>query len=125
MMFERPYYQRLVGRLNEPRSLIQVLMGPRQVGKSTLVGQALAQVGGPQLFISADAVPNSGEVWLEQQWEAARLQWKVSGAQAFILAIDEIQKIGNWSEVVKKMWDEDTRSGYSIKVVLLGSSRRK
>ncbi len=123
MTFERPYCQRLVGRLKEPRSLIQVLMGPRQVGKSTLVGQALAQVGGPQLFISADAVPNTGEIWLEQQWEAARLQWKASGAKEFILAIDEIQKIGNWSEVVKKMWDEDTRTGCSIKVVLLGSSR--
>jgi len=123
MTFERPYIQVLVDRLKEPRTLIQVLMGPRQVGKTTLAGQALARIGGPQLFISADAIPNTGEVWLEQQWEAARLMWKASGSGEFILAVDEIQKIANWSEVVKKMWDEDTRLGYSIKVVLLGSSR--
>ncbi len=98
-------------------------MGPRQVGKSTLTGQALEKLGVPHLIVSADAVPNSGEAWLEQQWETARLQSKASGAKEFILAVDEIQKIGNWSEVVKKLWDEDTRSGQTIKVVLLGSSR--
>ena len=98
-------------------------MGPRQVGKSTLTGQALARLEVPSLFASADAVPNTGEVWLEQQWETARLQQTTSGAKDFILAIDEIQKISNWSEVVKKLWDEDTRAKRSIKVVLLGSSR--
>lgn len=98
-------------------------MGPRQVGKSTLAGQALARLGGPQLFVAADAVANSGAIWLEQQWEAARIQWKASGGKDVILAVDEIQKITNWSEVVKKLWDEDTRLGHSIKVLLLGSSR--
>lgn len=122
-MFERPYCQQLVNRLKEPRSFIQVLMGPRQVGKSTLTGQALAKLDTPSLLVSADAVPNTGEVWLEQQWEAARLQQKTSEANDFILAIDEIQKINNWSEVVKKLWDEDTRAQRSMKVVLLGSSR--
>jgi predicted AAA+ superfamily ATPase len=122
-MFERPYIQQLSTRLREPRSFIQVLMGPRQVGKSTLTGQVLARLAGPHLFVSADAVPNTGEVWLEQQWQTARLQWKASGAVDFILAIDEIQKINNWSEVVKKLWDEDTRTQQAIKVILLGSSR--
>jgi hypothetical protein len=122
-MFERPYCQQLVNRIKEPRSFIQVLMGPRQVGKSTLTGQALAKLATPNLFVSADAVPNTGAVWLEQQWETARIQCKASGAKEFILAIDEIQKISNWSEIVKKLWDEDTRSGQGIKVVLLGSSR--
>ncbi len=122
-MFERPYVQQLITRLNEPRSFIQVLMGPRQVGKSTLTGQVLDKLKVPHLFVSADAVPYTGEVWLEQQWEAARLELKTSGADNFILAIDEIQKISNWSEVVKKLWDEDARTNQSIKVILLGSSR--
>ncbi|HMI68253.1 MAG TPA: ATP-binding protein [Cyclobacteriaceae bacterium] len=122
-MFERPYIQQLSTRLREPRSFIQVLMGPRQVGKSTLTGQVLARLAVPHLFVSADAVPNTGEVWLEQQWQTARLQWKASGAVDFILAVDEIQKINNWSEVVKKLWDEDTRTQQAIKVILLGSSR--
>ncbi|MCE2733093.1 MAG: ATP-binding protein [Flammeovirgaceae bacterium] len=123
MAFERPYIQQLISRMNEPRGFVQVLMGPRQVGKSTLTAQVLAKLNAPHLFVSADAVANAGEVWLEQQWETARLQWKASGATSFILAIDEIQKIDNWSEVVKKLWDEDTRTNQLIKVILLGSSR--
>jgi uncharacterized protein len=122
-MFERPYIQQFIVRLEEPRSFIQVLMGPRQVGKSTLTGQVLGKLNKPHLFVSADAVANSGETWLEQQWEAARLRLKSTEAPEFILAIDEIQKISNWSEVVKKLWDEDTRTKQNIKVILLGSSR--
>lgn len=122
-MFERPYIQQLITRLKEPRSFIQVLMGPRQVGKSTLTGQVLDKLEIPNIFVSADAVANAGEIWLEQQWQAARLQLKTTEAPEFILAIDEIQKIGNWSEVVKKLWDEDTRAKQNIKVILLGSSR--
>lgn len=123
MAFERPYIQQLISRMNEPRGFVQVLMGPRQVGKSTLTAQVLAKLNAPHLFVSADAVANAGALWLEQQWETARLQWKASGATSFILAIDEIQKIDNWSEVVKKLWDEDTRTNQPIKVILLGSSR--
>lgn len=98
-------------------------MGPRQVGKSTLTGQVLQKLKLPFLSVSADAVPNTGDVWLEQQWEAARLQFQQSGSTDFILAIDEIQKISNWSEIAKKLWDEDTRKKRNIKVILLGSSR--
>lgn len=98
-------------------------MGPRQVGKSTLIGQVLDKLNIPHLPVSADAVANSGETWLEQQWETARLQLKTTEAPEFILAIDEIQKISNWSEVLKTLWDEDTRAKRNIKVILLGSSR--
>ncbi len=122
-MFERPYIQHFTARMKAPRAFIQVLMGPRQVGKSTLTGQVLDKLGFPNLYVSADAVANSGEIWLEQQWEAARIQLKSTEASEFILAIDEIQKITNWSEVVKKLWDEDTRAKNNIKVILLGSSR--
>lgn len=120
-MFQRPYFQELTARLKEPRKFIQVLTGPRQVGKSTLTGQVLQKLKLPFLSVSADAVPNTGDVWLEQQWEAARLQ--NSGSPDFILSIDEIQKISNWSEIAKKLWDEDTRKKRNIKVILLGSSR--
>ncbi len=98
-------------------------MGPRQVGKSTLTEQVLQKLKIPFLSVSADAVPNTGDIWLEQQWEAARLQFQQAGSTDFILAIDEIQKISNWSELAKKLWDEDTRKKRNIKVILLGSSR--
>lgn len=122
-MFERPYFQGFTNRLTEPRKFIQVLMGPRQVGKSTLTEQVLTKLKTPYLSVSADAVPNTGDIWLEQQWEVARLQYRNAGSSEFILAIDEIQKITNWSEIAKKLWDEDTRNKRNIKVILLGSSR--
>ncbi len=122
-MFQRTHFQLLRKRIEEPRAVMQVLVGPRQVGKTTLVSQLLAASTIPNYFIAADAVPNTSAVWLEQQWEIARQRFKQSGAQEFIVAIDEIQKISNWSEVVKAQWDADTRNGIALKIILLGSSR--
>lgn len=122
-MFKRPYFQELTTRLKEPRKFIQVLMGPRQVGKSTLMEQVLQTLKVPFLSVSADAIPGAGNIWLEEQWQAARVQFQTMGSTDFILAIDEIQKITNWSEITKKLWDEDTRKKRNIKVIILGSSR--
>lgn len=97
-MFQRIYFQALTKRLAEPRAFMQVLVGSRQVGKTTLIGQLLAASDTPNYFISADDVPNSNAVWLEQQWEVARQRFRQSEASEFILAIDEIQKISNWRE---------------------------
>jgi uncharacterized protein len=122
-MFERPFIQQLIDRMVEPSGFIQVLAGPRQVGKTTLVLQLLRRLKMPHLYASADAMAARGDIWLEQQWETARQQRRSAGERAFILAIDEIQKIQNWSETVKKLWDEDLRTGQAFRVILLGSSR--
>ena len=119
----RAEYQNFDKRIKESRRFIQVLSGPRQVGKTTMVLYLLERLNFPYLFAVADAVPNSNPFWIEQQWEAARQQWKQSGASEFLLVIDEIQKVDNWSETVKLQWDADTRNGLPIKLVLLGSSR--
>ena len=100
-----------------------MLAGPRQVGKTTLVGQLLAASSIPSYNVSADGVANVGTAWLDQQWETARIKFRQSGATEFILAVDEIQKIPNWSETVKANWDADTRTNLPLKVILLGSSR--
>jgi predicted AAA+ superfamily ATPase len=39
-----------------------------------------------------------------------------------VLAIDELQKLPNWSEQVKRLWDEDSAGRVPLRVVLLGSS---
>jgi len=75
------------------------------------------------LFVSADSVALGNSVWLQQQWEYARIKLKQETALEYVLIIDEIQKIDQWSETIKLMWDEDTRTGLNIKLVLLGSSR--
>ncbi len=122
-MFQRPHFKQLARRIQEPRKFIQVLAGPRQVGKSTLAGQVLEQTDQPFHYVSADAVAQLGVAWLEQQWEAARQKWRASGAPSFIFGVDEIQKISNWSEIVKANWDKDTREKTPVKLLLLGSSR--
>lgn len=122
-MFQRPYFQLLTERLNEPRAFIQVLAGPRQVGKTTLAAQLLSANSLPSYAISADDAANAGTAWLHQQWETARFKWRQSGALAFIFSIDEVQKIPNWSEAIKANWDADARNNIPIKLLLLGSSR--
>lgn len=109
--------------MEEPRKFIQVILGPRQVGKTTMVNQLLSQLSIPYINESADAIAATNSAWLMQAWEAARLKMKASGASEYLLVIDGIQKIDNWSEVVKQQWDKDTREKMNIKVILLGSSR--
>lgn len=122
-MYERSYLKQLKSRIEEPRKFIQVILGPRQVGKTTMVNQLLSQLSISYVSESADAIGATNLAWLMQVWEAARLRMKASGASEYLLVIDEIQKIDNWSEVVKQQWDKDTRENVNIKVILLGSSR--
>lgn len=122
-MIERAYIQTVMSRIIEERKFIQVIVGPRQVGKTTMVGQLLSKINIPYLSESADAIILSNSTWLSQVWESARIRMKLSGSTSFLLVVDEVQKIDNWSEVVKQQWDRDTASGLNIKVILLGSSR--
>lgn len=123
IMFERPYLETVKERVKEKRQFIQVILGPRQVGKTTMITQLLSKLTVPNLYESADAISATNSAWLMQVWESARLRMKASAAAEFLLVIDEIQKIDNWSEVVKQQWDKDTRENVNIKVILLGSSR--
>lgn len=122
-MFKRSHFQELIKRLKEPKRFIQVITGPRQVGKTTLVQQVIKEIQLPTMYISADAIANTDLTWLDQQWQNARLKLKTNQYSELILVIDEIQKIPNWSEVVKANWDSDKIEKINIKVVLLGSSR--
>ena len=121
--YYRSQYFLLQKRIAEPRRFIQVLAGPRQVGKTTIALQLVETTSLPHHFAAADGALPSDNIWLEQQWETARLKWKQSGADSFLLVIDEIQKIENWSEAVKAQWDADTRNRLPIKILILGSSR--
>ena len=102
---------------------MQVLAGPRQVGKSTLVGQVLQDISIPHSLEIADAVDPKDSDWIHRVWEGARTTMILRGETERLLVIDEIQKIDNWSEMVKREWDADTHKHINLKVVLLGSSR--
>lgn len=119
MPYQRPHYTRLFSRLTEPRHFLQVVAGPRQVGKTTLIQQVCDNLALPCHYASADEPTLRGAEWIAQQWDLARLR---AGAGEAILVLDEIQKIGRWSETVKRLWDEDSRRKIGLKVVLLGSA---
>ncbi len=124
MTYQRLEKIQIQNRLQlEPRRFIQVIYGPRQVGKTTLVRQVIRDLDMPHLLVAADAVPASDRVWIAQQWENARAKQQLSPESPYLLIIDEVQKIDNWSEQVKAEWDRDTMEGRDIRVILLGSSR--
>lgn len=120
-MYERSINQTLRERLLEPRRTIQVLQGPRQVGKTTSIKQVLAKLGRPSQYASADAPELQEREWIATQWDVARRKSETEGGPA-ILVLDEVQKVPRWSDVVKQLWDEDTFADRDIRVVLLGSS---
>ena len=122
-MFKRAIFQTIKSRIEEDRKFIQVVMGARQIGKSTVVKQVLNEIDVPYQIYSADNVPASNTAWISNCWAAARSIKQNNGWDSILLVIDEIQKIANWSEAVKKEWDEDTFYDRNIKVLLLGSSR--
>ena len=148
MPYERKQIATLIGRLDEAPERLIVVTGPRQTGKTTLVLQALARIDQPHRYLSVDepasvalpSFPGGAETpfdvpedsaysitgerdtsWLVRQWERARLQADRS-ERGFVLAFDEIQKIRDWSEAVKGLWDADRRQGRRLHVVLLGSA---
>lgn len=122
-MYKKAEYQIIKNRIEEQRKFIQVIMGPRQVGKSTVVKQVLKDCKMPYQLFSADNVPKSDNTWISTCWDAVRSIYENDKSKPILLVIDEIQKIKNWSEAVKKEWDEDTFNDRNIKVLILGSSR--
>lgn len=110
------YINTLEERLRKGSPLIQVLLGPRQVGKTTSVLNMIKTEFPTQAhYVSADQVFNASPSWLVEQWVKARSEKK-------ILIVDEIQKCENWAEVVKKLFDENKKTGTLFPCVLLGSS---
>lgn len=123
MGYKRKQYDVVMERIKESRLHMQVLMGPRQVGKSTLMDQVLQDVNMPCYLYNADGVDPNESDWISRIWQAVRNAMLLSQTKEALLVIDEIQKIENWSEIVKREWDLDTRNKLNLKVVLLGSSR--
>ena len=138
--YQRQHVTTLLARLAEPPERLIVVSGPRQTGKSTLVLQALAQIDRPKRYLSTDepdpaqpslsfgaqdrtmALTGTRDArWLVQAWEQARREADRE-ERGFILVLDEIQKIEQWSETVKGLWDADRVAGRLLHVVILGSA---
>jgi len=89
------------------------------VGKTTLARQVVDELALPSHYASADGPLVEDRAWLAAQWERARIQARSGPA---VLVLDEIQKVRRWSDIVKRLWDEDTAAGTDLRTVLLGSA---
>jgi uncharacterized protein len=110
----RDFIETIWARLAEDLNFLQVVIGPRQVGKTTGLEQIVSRWRGPSLMVTADEVATPNREWLALQWQ--RAEQKGPGT---LLVIDEVQKIHQWSDVVKYLFDRDRRK---LKVVILGSA---
>lgn len=136
----RSQVQELCKLLEAAPELIIAIFGPRQTGKTTIALQALEQVGVRSRYLAVDepetsalgtasrwgstavaGVPIRDREWLVRQWEEARREAE-RFERGFVLVLDEIQKIPDWSVAVKGLWDADRRRDCPLRVVILGSA---
>ena len=121
MTFERPIVAEILEAIERRLPLLQVMVGPRQVGKTTAAGQVEKRLGWPSVVASADAALPHPPEWIETQWRLARAK-AASGRVRVLLVLDELQKVPGWSEVIKRLWDEELASGGRVRPLLLGSN---
>lgn len=121
-MFIRDIFKDIVKRVTSSPNFIQVLIGPRQVGKTTIAKQLEQSLTLPCHYASADAAGFQESAWIQMQWDRARLLINQSPTNSALLILDEVQKLYNWSKWIKQLWDEDRFANRELKVILLGSA---
>jgi predicted AAA+ superfamily ATPase len=110
----------LLEHLSRPVTVIHVIIGPRQAGKTTIARQIQDVIGIPSVYATADSPVPLDAAWIETQWRLAAAEQATSG-KPVLLVLDELQKVRGWSETLKRLWD--TRNpGAEIRVLILGSS---
>lgn len=107
-------------RLEKGPHFLQIIIGPRQVGKTTAIHQFLRESERPWLYDTADLLSPPDVGWIEALWNQGRQLAKEKGSA--LLVLDEIQKVPRWSEAVKRFHDQDVLSETPLRIVLLGSS---
>lgn len=117
---KRTFVHQLFQRLSEKPRFIQVVLGPRQVGKTTGVLQLKDFLDTDYQYENADAVFSSKSEWLKQIWLETRL--KAQSEKVPVLVIDEVQSIPEWSTIIKGLWDMDKVEKKLFHIILLGSS---
>ncbi len=117
---QRVIVRDVLTRLTKPPTLMQIVVGPRQVGKTTAAQQIGSEWSGSVRYAAADLPLPPGPEWIQTQWELARRD--ASRGKIALLILDEVQKVTGWSEVVKANWDADRASETPVRVLLLGSS---
>lgn len=92
-MYKRAEYQLITERMKEPRRFIQVVMGVRQIGKSTMVKQVLKDLDMPYQFFSVDNVPATNGAWISDCWAAVRSLKESKGWEALFLLLMRYRRL--------------------------------
>jgi len=121
MKFERSLVNVLLKALGKRSTIFQVIIGPRQVGKTTIAHQVIKNLPFQSIYASADSPLPPGPEWIETQWRLAEVELKKS-KKTVILVLDEIQKVRGWGESLKRLWDNARQTGQDIRLMALGSS---
>ncbi len=116
--FKRKLADTILAQLLRDIPVFQVITGPRQVGKTTAAKQIMERFPHDSIYASADAPLPTEAGWLESQWRLAE-QRATSLSAPVLLVLDEVQKIPDWSESIKALWDQRTAD---IRLLILGSS---
>ena len=119
MQYERALLSTIRKELSRPTKVIQVLIGPRQVGKTTIARQVQESIGIPTVYATADSPVPLDAAWIETQWRLAVAEATAAGGPV-LLILDEVQKVRGWSETLKFLWDNRPAKP-EMRVLILGS----
>lgn len=120
MIFERTHVRELLTRLSHPNLQVQAVVGPRQVGKSTLIRQVLEKFEAPTVFLSCKSVQYRHSGWIHKEWEIARLLARHHGH--CVIAVDDAQRLPGWAPLLSQLHEEDIQHKRDIRIVITGSS---
>ncbi len=116
-MIIRQFVDELLSRIQEKSPLMQFVVGPRQVGKTTGIEQLLKKYKKKYHYALVEGEFEHNGTWLRLQWQKARDLGPNS-----LLVIDEVQKVHDWAETLKSLWDISLKNKDHMKCIFLGSS---
>lgn len=110
----------LAERLAEPApTRIQLLSGPRQVGKTTLLLELADRIGRSAIYVAADSPEASLPGFWERLWRRAE---ETAASGRAVVMLDEAHLISAWASRLKAEWDRVRRRKLPINIVATGSS---
>src|SRR5919197_552980 len=105
----------LTRRLDEPApGRIQLLTGPRQVGKTTLLLELAQRLGRAALYVAADSPEATLPGFWDRLW--ARAEETAAGSRAVVF-LDEVHVLPDWAARLKAEWDRSRRQKLAIHIV--------
>jgi predicted AAA+ superfamily ATPase len=119
MNISRDLSVHLEQRLATFQPVIQILTGPRQVGKTTAAKALRDKFPDKTTYLSfeqSESPPKNNEEQLRFAWQRSR-----DRSTHNILILDEVQNVMNWASIIKELYDTDRPRGL-MSVCLLGSS---